>query len=92
MSNFKRYFEENLLDGDSIDDCGKSRVDAKEVYEVVSQYISARDAEWVKVVEGIQVQKLDMASAIHIRIGHNDCCDMWNRLKAEALKKMEVGE
>ena len=39
VDDFKQYYQANLLDGDSIDDCGNAMLNAKDVFEVVVQYI-----------------------------------------------------
>lgn len=68
-NNLRQHFEANMLDGDSLDDCGNAMLSAKEVFEYLEERVAeARkthtdsvDAELRDVIEGDFRRYLELA-------------------------------
>ena len=59
-TDFRKYFQANLLDGDDVYHCGKAMLLAEDVYEVLGEHIAEQYISKASVREAIQKSRLVM--------------------------------
>ena len=77
----REHFQANMLDGESVDDCGKAMIDAKEcleyIYELHQKFKESIAKELPKEKEEYEVPSLtaepDKGFQNLVNIGHNQC-------------------
>lgn len=84
LNKFRQFFEANLLDGDSVYDCGKAMLLAEDVFEILSPYIHhtnlearQRQIEWFLGTIEVNSQK-DTVNLANMQLDH---------IKAELAKE-----
>ena len=81
VDNELKHFEANMLDGDSIDDCGGAMISAKENFEYVQEVLQDQREEIWEVVEKKFWKAFEEVS-VKWRQGNIFRNEVWRAIKA----------
>ena len=51
---WKEHFEQNMLDGDKVDDCGATMLSAESVWDYLQEALSQDKQQFIKALEGLR--------------------------------------
>jgi hypothetical protein len=70
---WRKQFEANFLDGDSMYDCGNATFSVDGVLDVCEFFLAKQQEEFVKIIDGMQKTGNYGGKSLDLKIGYNQC-------------------